>query len=117
MGLSYSTVQRLFVGSFIASAITWFMQDNYMDAALVFIALSALIGIAWALSEREMTFEHLGMNQAGVLTTIAFIASIAVFAEVGIRIWGFPTTGSYVLSLFFVGSFWWTSALIQPKNN
>ena len=47
MGLSYTTVQRLFVGSFIASAITWFTQDNYTDAALVLIALSALIGIAW----------------------------------------------------------------------
>ncbi|MDB9834806.1 hypothetical protein OAC38_02100 [Candidatus Poseidoniaceae archaeon] len=117
MGLSYTTVQRLFVGSFIASAITWFTQDNYTDAALVLIALSALIGIAWGLSEREMTFEHLGRNQAGVLTILAFFASIALFAEVGIRVWGFPTTGSYVLSLFFVGSFWWTSALIQPKNN
>ena len=117
MGLSYTAIQRMFVANFIVSAATWYTQDNYTDGALVLIALSALIGIAWGLSEREMTFEHLGMNQAGVLTMLAFIGSIALFAEVGVRIWGFPTTGSYVLSVVFIGSFWWTGALIQPKTN
>ena len=117
MGLSYTAVQRMFVVTFIVAAATWYTQDNYTEGALVLIALSALIGIAWGLSEREMTFEHLGLNQAGVLTTLAFIGSIALFAEVGVRIWGFPTTGSYILSVFFIGSFWWTGALIQPKNN
>ena len=117
MGLSYPTIQRMFAGNAILTGLTWFMQDNYMDAAFVFIALSTLIGIAWGLSERELTFGHLGMNSAGILTLFAFIASIAVFAEVSIRVWDFPTVGSYVLSLFFVGSFWWTGALIQPKYN
>jgi hypothetical protein len=83
----------------------------------VLIALNCLIAIVWGLSEREMTFNHLGMNQSGILTVAAFIGSIALFAEVSIRVWDFPTTGSYMLSLFFVGSFWWTSALIQPENN
>jgi hypothetical protein len=117
MGISYPTIQRLFLGSFVAAGLTWFTQDNFTDAAYVLIALSALIGVAWGLSEREMTFAPLGLNQSGVLTVLAFLASIALFAEVSIRVWGFPTTGSYLLSLFFVGSFWWTSALIQPENN
>jgi hypothetical protein len=117
MGIPYSTIQRLFIGSFVVAGLTLFTQDNYTDAAYVLIALSALIAVAWGLSEREMAFSHLGMNQSGVLTMLAFIGSIALFAEVGIRVWGFPTTGSYVLSLFFIGSFWWTSALIQPENN
>lgn len=117
MGLPYSTVQRMFLGSFAISGLTWFFQDNYTDAAYVLIALSSLIAVVWGLSERETAFTHLGMNQAGILTIVAFLGSIALFAEVSIRVWGFPTTGSYVLSLFFVGSFWWTSALIQPENN
>ena len=117
MGLPYSTIQRMFAGTVVATLLTWFFQDSYTDAAYVLIALSTLIGVAWGLSEREMTFAHLGMNQSGVLTVLAFLASIALFAEVSIRVWGFPTTGSYLLSLFFVGSFWWTSALIQPENN
>ena len=117
MGLPYSTVQRMFLCSLVIAGLTWLTQDNYTDAAYVLIALNCLIAIVWGLSEREMTFSHLGMNQAGILTVAAFIGSIALFAEVSIRVWDFPTTGSYILSLFFVGSFWWTSALIQPENN
>ena len=63
MRLAYSmaspitAVQRMFVATFIVAAATWYTQDNYTEGALVLIALSALIGIAWGLSEREMTFE------------------------------------------------------------
>jgi hypothetical protein len=107
----------MFAGTVVATLLTWFFQDSYTEAAYVFIALMALVGIVWALSEREMTFHHMGLNTSGILTLLSFIGSIALFAEVSIRVWDFPTTGSYVLSLFFVGSFWWTGALIQPRNN
>lgn len=117
MGLPYSTIQRMFAGTVVAALLTWFFQDSYTDATYVFITLMVLIGIAWALSEREMTFQHMGLNASSILTVAAFLGSIALFAEVGIRVWDFPTTGSYVLSLFFIGSFWWTGALIQPSNN
>jgi hypothetical protein len=117
MGIPYSTIQRLFIGSLVAAGLTWFTQENFTDAAYVLIALMALVGIVWVLSEREMTFHHMGLNASGILTLLSFIGSIALFAEVSIRVWDFPTTGSYVLSLFFVGSFWWTGALIQPRNN
>ena len=117
MGLPYSTIQRMFAGTVVATLLTWFFQDSYTEAAYVFIALMALVGIVWTLSEREMTFHHMGLNASGILTLLSFIGSIALFAEVSIRVWDFPTTGSYVLSLFFVGSFWWTGALIQPRNN
>ena len=73
MGISYSTIQRLFIGSLVASGLTWFTQDNFTDAAYVLIALSTLIGVAWGLSEREMTFAHLGVNQSGALTVLAFL--------------------------------------------
>ena len=69
------------------------------------------------MSDEEMAFHHMGLNASGILTLLSFIGSIALFAEVSIRVWDFPTTGSYLLSLFFVGSFWWTGALIQPRNN
>ena len=117
MGLPYSTVQGMFLSSLVIAGLTWLTQDNYTDAAYVLIALNCLIAVVWGLSEREVAFNHLGMNQAGILTVAAFIGSIALFAEVSIRVWDFPTTESYLLSLFFVGSFWWTSALIQPENN
>jgi len=107
----------MFAGTIVAALLTWFFQDSYTEAAYVFIALMALVGVVWTLSEREMTFHHMGLNASGILTLLAFIGSIALFAEVSIRVWDFPTTGSYVLSLFFVGSFWWTGALIQPRNN
>ena len=100
MGLPYSTVQRMFLGSLVIAGLTWLTQDNYTDAAYVLIALSCLNAIVWGLSEREIAFAHLGMNQAGILTVVGFVGSIALFAEVSIRVWGFPTTGSYICLLY-----------------
>jgi len=117
MGLSFATVQRMFVGSFLAALLTWFLQDSLMDATLTFIALSALTGIVWGLSEKDIAFDALGMNSSGLFVAFSFLVSIAIFAELCIGVFSWPTTGSYVTSLFFVGSFWWTGALIQPKNN
>ena len=117
MGLSFVTVQRMFLGSFLASSLTWFLQGNLMDAMLTFIGLSALTGITWGLSEKSIAFDALGVNAEGVLVIFSFVASIAIFAQICIGVFDFPTVGSYGLSLFFIGSFWCTGALIQPKTN
>jgi predicted nucleic-acid-binding protein len=50
----------MFAGTVVATLLTWFFQDSYTEAAYVFIALMALVGIVWVLSEREMTFHHMG---------------------------------------------------------
>ncbi len=67
MGLSFVTVQRMFLGSFLVSFLTWFLQGNLMDATLAFIGISALTGIAWGLSEKDITFGALGLNAEGIL--------------------------------------------------
>ncbi|NCG00723.1 MAG: hypothetical protein GWP25_02900 [Euryarchaeota archaeon] len=117
MGLSFTTVQRMFIGSFLASLFVWYFQGAVMDAALTLVGLSTLTGIVWGLSEKDITFDALGVNAAGFLVVFSFLASIAIFAEICIGVFDWPTVGSYSLSLFFVGSFWWTGALIQPSNN
>lgn len=117
MGLSFTTVQRMFIGSFLASLFVWYFQGSVMDAALTLVGLSTLTGIVWGLSEKDITFDALGVNAAGFLVVFSFLASIAIFAEICIGVFDWPTVGSYSLSLFFVGSFWWTGALVQPSNN
>ena len=89
----------------------------FWDATWVFLGLSALTGIVWGLSEKDITFDALGMNASGFFVVFSFFVSIAIFAEICIGVFSWPTTGAYVTSLFFVGSFWWTGALVQPKNN
>ena len=117
MGLSFTTVQRMFLGSFLVAFATWVLESNLLDATLTFIGLSTLTGIAWGLSEKQITFEALGLNAQGILVIFSFVASIAIFAQICIGVFDFPMIGSYGLSLCFIGSFWWTGALIQPKNN
>ena len=41
-----------------------------MDATLTFIGLSTLTGIVWGLSEKDITFEALGLNAEGVLVML-----------------------------------------------
>ena len=117
MALSFTTVQRMFFGSLILSLAVSFLQGNAMDGALTFVGLSTLVAIVWGLSEKELTFGTLGLNSEGLLVVFSFLASIAIFAEICIRVFSWPTVGSYALSLCFIGSFWWTGALIQPRNN
>ncbi|MFQ3317841.1 MAG: hypothetical protein ACKVKS_03600 [Candidatus Poseidoniales archaeon] len=117
MGLSFTTIQRMFFGSFLISLLTLFLQSNLMDATLTFIGLSTLTGIVWGLSEKDITFEALGLNAEGVLVMFSFVASVAIFAEICVGVFDFPRVASYGLSLCFIGTFWWTGALIQPKNN
>ena len=72
MGLSFATVQRMFLGSFLAAALTWVLQDSMMDATWVFLGLSALTGIVWGLSEKDITFDALGMNASGFFVVFSF---------------------------------------------
>ena len=108
MGLSFAAVQRMFLGSFIVAVLTWFLQDSAMDAAMTFIGLSSLVAVVWGLSEKDITFSTLGLNADGVLLMFSFVASIVIFAELCVRVFDFPSVGSYALSLCFIGSFWWT---------
>ena len=117
MALSFPTVQRMFLGCFLVSAIVSYLQGSAMDGAFILIGLSTLVAIVWGLSEKELAFGTLGINSDGILVMFSFLVSIAIFAEICIRVLSWPTIGSYGLSLCFIGSFWWTGALIQPKNN
>tara|TARA_B100001093_G_scaffold261333_1_gene249766 strand:- start:6676 stop:7029 length:354 start_codon:yes stop_codon:yes gene_type:complete len=117
MGLSFATVQRLFLGSFVASLLVYFFQRDTMNAALTLIALSSLTAIIWGLSEKDATFSSLSINAEGFLFVFGFILSIVIFAQLCIGLFEWPFLGSYITSLFFVGSFWWTGAMIQPKTN
>jgi len=116
MGLSMTTVQRMLGASLVASLGVWFLQGAVMDAVLTFIALSALTGAVWALSERETTFAYLNLNGSGPWNMLAVLATVVVFAQVSISIWAFPTVGAYILSLCFIGSFWLTGYMIQPSG-
>ena len=116
MGLSMTTVQRMLGASLVASLGVWFLQGAVMDAVLTFIALSALTGAVWALSERETTFAYLNLNGSGPWTMLTVLATVVVFAQVSISIWAFPTVGAYILSLSFIGSFWVTGYMIQPSG-
>ena len=82
MGLSFAAVQRLFLGSFLAAVLTWFLQDSFMDATWTFLGLSALTGIVWGLSEKDIAFDALGLNSQGILVAFSFLVSIAIFADI-----------------------------------
>ena len=114
MGLSMTTVQRMLGASLVASLGVWFLQGTLMDAVLNLIALCALTGLVWALSERESTFAYLNLTGSGPWNMLAVLATIVVFAQLSISIWAFPTVGAYILSLSFIGSFWLTGYMMQP---
>ena len=114
MGLSMTTVQRMLGASLVASLGVWFLQGTLMDAVLTLIALCALTGLVWALSERESTFAYLNLTGSGPWNMLAVLATIVVFAQLSISIWAFPTLGAYILSLSFIGSFWLTGYMMQP---
>lgn len=115
MGLSMTTVQRMLGASLIASLGVWFLQGTVMDGVLTLVALCALTGVVWAISERESTFDDLNLSGSGPWNMLAVALSIVVFAQVSISIWAFPTVGAYLLSLSFIGSFWLTGYMLQPS--
>jgi len=116
MGLDITTVQRMFLASLIAGLGVWYLQGTVMDGMLTFIALSALTGLVWGLSERETTFQYLNLKGNGPWSMLAVLGSIVAFAQVSVAIWAFPTVGAYILSLSFIGSFWVTGYMMQPNG-
>ena len=98
----------------VGSLGVWFLQGALMDAVLTLIALCALTGVVWALSERETTFAYLNLSGNGPWSMLAVLATVVVFAQLSISIWAFPTVGAYLLSLSFIGSFWLTGFMMQP---
>lgn len=115
MGLSIATVQRMFGASLVASVGVWILQGTMMDGVLTLIALCALSGAIWGLSERESTLHYLNLTGSGPWNLLAVVVSIVAFAQISISIWGFPTVGAYILSFSFIGSFWLTGYMIQPS--
>lgn len=114
MGLSMTTVQRMFASSLIAGLGVWYLQGKVMDGVLTLIALCALTGLIWGLSERETTFSILNLTGNGPWEMLTVVGSIILFAQLSISIWAFPTVGAYILSLSFIGSFWITGYMMQP---
>lgn len=116
MGLDFTTVQRMFVASLVASLGVWYLQGTLMDGMLTLIGLCALTALVWGLSEREITFTHLNLKGSGPWNMLAVVASVVIFAQLSVAIWAFPTVGAYVLSVSFIGSFWATGFMMQPSG-
>lgn len=117
MGLAFSTVQRMFAATLVASLGVWYLEGTVTAGMQSLIALSALTGLIWGLSEREVMTSSLNLQGNGPWQMLAVIASIVIFAQVSVSMWAFPTVGAYILSLAFVGSFWLTGFMIQPNGN
>lgn len=117
MGLAFSTVQRMFAAIAIASLGIGYLDGSVMAGMQAMIGLSALTGLIWGLSERDIMASALNLQGNGPWGMLAVVASIIVFAQVSISMWGFPTIGAYILSLSFVGSFWVTGFMIEPSGN
>lgn len=116
MAMALSTIQRMLGASLIVALGVWYLQGQMMDAMLTLVALCALTGLVWILSERELTFASLQLSGRGPLNMLAIVGSIIIFAELSIVIWAFPTVGAYILSLSFIGSFWLTGYMLQPNG-
>ena len=84
MGISITTVQRMLGASLIAALGVWYLQGTLMDGMLTMIALSALTGLVWLLSDRETAFGYLNLRGNGPWNILAVVLSIVVFAEVSI---------------------------------
>ena len=65
MGLDFTTVQRMFGASLVASVGVFILQGSMMDAVLTLIALCALSAMIWGLSERSETFSALRLTGSG----------------------------------------------------
>ena len=73
MGLSYANVQRMLIAVAVITIITAIMTREAFTTAWTAIALSSIVGLVWAVSNREYTFKHLGINSYGFLNSLSFI--------------------------------------------
>lgn len=115
MGISYANVQRMLIVVATITIITAFTTMEAFTTAWTAIALSSLVGFAWAVSNRETTFKHLGINSYGFLNALSFVIVTIVFAEWCMSIWDSDSRiGIYALSIVTIATFWWSIEMMEP---
>ena len=115
MGISYANVQRMLIVVAAITIITAFTTMEAFTTAWTAIALSSLVGFAWAVSNRETTFKHLGINSYGFLNALSFVIVTIVFTEWCMSIWDSDSRiGIYALSIVTIATFWWSIEMMEP---
>ena len=121
MGLSYASVQKMLAAVAVITVITAVLTREAFTTAWTLIALSTIVGLVWAVSNREMTFKHLGIHSYGFLNAVSFIVVTIIFAEWCMTMWGSDSRiETYGLSLITIATFWWSIEMLEPtvvKNN
>ena len=121
MGLSYASVQKMLAAVAVITVITAVLTREAFTTAWTLIALSTIVGLVWAVSNREMTFKHLGIHSYGFLNVASFIVVTIIFAEWCMTMWGSDSRiETYGLSLVTIATFWWSIEMLEPtvvKNN
>ncbi len=121
MGLSYASVQKMLAAVAVITVITAVLTREAFTTAWTLIALSTIVGLVWAVSNREMTFKHLGIHSYGFLNVVSFIVVTIIFAEWCMTMWGSDSRiETYGLSLVTIATFWWSIEMLEPtvvKNN
>ena len=121
MGLSYASVQKMLAAVAVITVITAVLTREAFTTAWTLIALSTIVGLVWAVSNREMTFKHLGIHSYGFLNAVSFIVVTVIFAEWCMTMWGSDSRiETYGLSLVTIATFWWSIEMLEPtvvKNN
>lgn len=121
MGLSYASVQKMLAAVAVITVITAVFTREAFTTAWTLIALSTIVGLVWAVSNREMTFKHLGIHSYGFLNVVSFIVVTIIFAEWCMTMWGSDSRiETYGLSLITIATFWWSIEMLEPtvvKNN
>ena len=115
MGLSFAAVQRLMAAVLVVTILVAFTTRDAFNTAWTVIALSTLVGFIWAVSNKDTTFDYLGLNPYGILSVVTFLVVSVIFAEWCMTMWGTDSrVGTYGLSLITVGTFWWTIEMMEP---
>ena len=114
MGLSSKAINRLLIASLVATIIVGFTTTDAYRTAFTAILLSSLVGFIWVISTKETSFQHLGLNNKGIINALAFIISVVALSQYCIALWDSPIVGTYILSFSIVGTFWWTIDSLQP---
>ena len=121
MGLSYASVQKMLAAVAVITVVTAVLTREAFTTAWTLIALSTIVGLVWAVSNREMTFKHLGIHSYGFLNVVSFIVVTIIFAEWCMTMWGSDSRiETYGLSLVTIATFWWSIEMLEPtvvKNN
>jgi hypothetical protein len=115
MGLSFTAVQRLMAAVFVVTILVAFTTRDAFNTAWTVITLSTLVGVIWAVSNKDTTFAYLGINSYGILSVVTFLVVSVIFAEWCMTMWGTDSrVGTYGLSLITVATFWWTIEMMEP---